>query len=56
MFRSESEDTFVAGDEMAVTSSCSVDNAELPGICWKFARHGKILHTKVLRVLHHESN
>lgn len=46
MSRSESEDTLMAGDEMAVASSCSVDSAEVSGICWKFARHGKILHTK----------
>ncbi len=53
MFRSESEDTLVAGDEIATTSSCSADNAEVSGIRWKFARHGKILHTKVL---HHETD
>ena len=51
MFRSEGEDTLVARNQIAVTSSSSADNAEVPGIRWKFARHGKILHTKTL---HHE--
>lgn len=49
MFRSESEDTLVAGDEMADTQASPLDTAEAPGICWKFARHGKILHTPPLK-------
>ena len=44
MFRGDSQDTLVARNELTVASSSSVDNAEVSGICWKFARHGKILH------------
>ena len=44
IFRSDSQDTLVARDEMTLASSSSVDNIEVSGICWKFARHGKILH------------
>ena len=44
MFRSDSQDSLVARDELTVASSSSVGNAEVSGICWKFARHGKILH------------
>lgn len=47
MLRSETEGTLVAGDEMAVASSYSAESTEVPGICWRFVRHGKILHTKV---------
>ena len=50
VFRSESEDTLIAANDMAVTSSCS---AEVPGIYWKFARHGKVLH---LKTFHHETS
>lgn len=52
MFRSEIDGTLVVGDEMAVPGSCLAENTEVPGICWKFARHGEILHTMVL---HHEN-
>lgn len=48
IFRSDSQDTIVARDEITVASSNSVDNAEVSGICWKFARHGKILHLEPL--------
>ena len=44
MYRQESEDTEVVRDEMAVVSSRPPDSAEVSGICWKFARHGKFLH------------
>ena len=44
IFRSNSQDTLVARDEMTVASSSPADNAEVSGICWKFARHGNILH------------
>ena len=44
MYRQESEDTEVVRDEMAVASSRPPDSAEVSGICWKFARHGKFLH------------
>ena len=43
---SETGDTLVARDEIAIASSSTADNAEVPGIGWKFARHGKILHGK----------
>lgn len=53
MVRRESEDTLTARDEPVVGRSCLVDSEEIevPGICWKFARHGKALHTEDL---HHE--
>lgn len=53
MVRRESEDTLAARDEPVDGRSCSVDSEEIevPGICWKFARHGKALHTEAL---HHE--
>ena len=44
IFRNDNQDTLLARDEMTVASSSSVDNVEVSGICWKFARHGKILH------------
>ena len=46
MFRSDSEDAIVAKDEVAMASSSPVENAEVPGVCWKFARHGEILSTE----------
>ena len=48
VFRSDSQDTLVARDQITVASSSSIDNAEASGICWKFARHGKILHLESL--------
>ena len=48
MFRSESEDTLVAGEEMVVATLNSADCAEVSGICWKYAHHGRILHTETL--------
>lgn len=45
---SEEKDTLENGDEMAVVKPCSPDSAEVPGICWKFAHHGQILHTESL--------
>lgn len=44
MFRSDSQEALVTRDEMTVARSSPVDNAEISGICWKFARHGKVLH------------
>ena len=44
IFRSDNQDALVARDEITVASSSPADNAEVSGICWKFARHGKILH------------
>ena len=44
MLRSDSQEALVARDEMTVAKSSPIDNAEVSGICWKFARHGKILH------------
>lgn len=46
MFRSDSEDAIVAKDEVAIPSSSAAENAEVPGICWKVARHGEILSTE----------
>lgn len=48
MFRSDSEDKTVAKDEVAVacSSSSPTENEEVPGICWRFARHGEILPTE----------
>ena len=42
--RSKSEDTLVAGDDVTFKSTSSLDSVD--GICWKFARHGKIPHIK----------
>lgn len=39
-YRSESEHTQVVPDKMAVAGECTADSAEVPGISWKFARHG----------------
>ena len=41
LFRSDSQDTLVARDEITVASSSPANNAEISGISWKFARHGK---------------
>ena len=48
IFRSESEDTLMAGEELVVATSDSADCAEVSGICWKFAHHGRILHTETI--------
>ena len=45
----ETEDATPAEDETVVSGVCSPDSAEVPGICWKFARHGKILPTETIR-------
>lgn len=47
MFRSDSDDTIVAKDEVAVLNSSPAEDTEVSGICWKFARHGKILLPEV---------
>lgn len=54
MFRSENEDTMVAGDEIAVASTGSVESTEVPGICWRFAPHGS--HTLQITLAESQSS
>ena len=49
MCRIKREDAQVVEVEEPITSPREMDNAEMSGIRWKFARHGRILHIEVLR-------
>ena len=49
VLRSESDDTSVVRNDSGVTSSCLPNSTEVQGVCWKSARHGKILRPRTLR-------